>query len=84
MSLMRCPACDTSYGGPTMAAFACCPLCLAEHQRVEQLVYDGDSVVSEGDHAVPVRAGRLIAARPAAARRARLPPPQVIVVHLSP
>lgn len=42
MSLMRCPACHTSYGGPTLAAFACCPLCLAEDGRIERLVYDDD------------------------------------------
>jgi hypothetical protein len=40
MSLMRCPSCGTTYGGPTMAGFGCCPLCLAESQRVELLVYD--------------------------------------------
>lgn len=40
MSLMRCPSCETTYGGPTMAAFGCCPLCLAESQRVELLVFD--------------------------------------------
>jgi hypothetical protein len=39
---MHCPACHTVYGGPTMAAFACCPRCLAEDQRVELLIHSDD------------------------------------------
>ncbi|MCW3041788.1 MAG: hypothetical protein JWM31_3693 [Solirubrobacterales bacterium] len=39
---MHCPACSTTYGGPTMAAFGCCPLCLAEQGRVELLIFADD------------------------------------------
>lgn len=39
---MHCPVCNTVYGGPTMAAFACCPRCLAEDQRIELLLYSDE------------------------------------------
>lgn len=51
--LMACPACDRHYGGPTMAAFGCCPLCLAEDGRVEQLVY---AAADDASWDVPVAA----------------------------
>lgn len=39
---MHCPACGTNYGGPTMEACGCCPLCLADTQRFERLVREDD------------------------------------------
>lgn len=37
--MLRCPACERLYGGATMEAFGHCPLCLADDQRFERLVF---------------------------------------------
>ncbi|UTI66295.1 hypothetical protein NBH00_08825 [Paraconexibacter antarcticus] len=37
--MLRCPACERLYGGATMEVFGHCPLCLADHERFERLVF---------------------------------------------
>ncbi|XAY05174.1 hypothetical protein DSM112329_02018 [Paraconexibacter sp. AEG42_29] len=56
---MHCPSCGTNFGGPTMEAFGCCPLCFADHERVERFVRIDDDEVVVGSGGVAVRSGLL-------------------------
>lgn len=63
--MLRCPACERLYGGATMEAFGHCPLCLADDQRFERLVF-----VDVADRP----AGHPDAPRPVASATANRPP----------
>lgn len=52
MELMECPECEAVFGGPSLAAFGCCPACLGEQRFVRLRPCDAP----EGEPPGPFRA----------------------------
>lgn len=68
MELMECPECEAVFGGPSLAAFGCCPTCLAEQRFVRLRPCDDAEPATPFRSVRPRAAGTLVADEGAGAR----------------